>query len=196
MAYESIGVVGDEFVQNTFVSNISSRTTYMGDHFDILEFTSNRYEDGNVLNRIHNNVVRAMEKHVLFPKSIPVILDSDLIKSLDDQDIARVVGIGIDYLVKTLHHTIATYRDLLPAKSRRFKYPTVLWITPPCHVNFTDNVKRQHLSGAIENAALQYNEMRFLKLRNWSYHDTSFFSALYHWISVYEHWIGEILVCN
>ena len=70
-----------------------------------------------------------------------------------------------------MHRTIFNHRDMLPPKAVKYKYPTILWITPPCHQHFTDNIKRQQLSVPIENAVMMFNEMHFMKLRSWNYND-------------------------
>ena len=99
---------------------------------------------------------------------ILVVVDSDLIKPFEvNEDMATLFFEEcVSYLIKTLHKKIDEHKNMLPVKARKFKYPTE-------HQSFTDNTKRKVFGKVLKRAVLQFNEMRFTKLRSWDCNDKS-----------------------
>ena len=155
----------------------------MKEKFNIEEFTSDYLDEGNLFSRIYNNVVKAINIHTKFPKIILIILDSDIVrairkkvrtKKLDATGIGRLITNCIDCLICDLHRLIFDHKELLPKRAVRFKYPTCIWMIPPGHTNFDDNVIRKKLAETIEKSVLQFNEMRFLRMKaTWDYNEMS-----------------------
>ena len=200
-------MVGDEFVKNTFASNVIKGQTqyFMTETYNSKEFSSNRFEDGNIFSRIHNCLVRAINRYVIFPQMIVIVLDSDVTKNFDvEQDTCEeIVKTGVEKIMKMIHELITNHQRLLPMRSRRFKYPTVLWIIPPVHTNFSDNENGVMLGNYLEKAVMRFNEMRFARMKIWDADDISLvtpsnrsyrFTAkglLYYWVAVdaaLRHW--------
>ena len=129
--------------------------------------------DGNILSRVHNNIVTAINEKTLLPKFILMVIDSNLFKRKPKQMAMAKLGEYTYYLMKTIHETIMSHRSLLSMKSKKFKYPTVLWIIPPSHMSFNDNDQRENLAYHIAKSALRFNEMRYIKLKHWSENDPS-----------------------
>ena len=114
-----------------------------------------------------------MQKLYLASKSSHFVINNDILREIcfNGFGISRILGICIEYLIKSIHRLLISHKNTLPAKAVRFKYPTILWVLPPGHSNFTDNATRSKLAATIEKSALLYNEMRFLKLWNWDNRD-------------------------
>ena len=174
--YEDLWIVGDEFAKNTFHSTVlqnNSLQFYIKETFNIYEFTSDRTNEGNVLNRIFNNIVRGMNQQILLPKIILIVLDNDLMKNIKGKNrvTEKVINETIEYLISDIHQEIKDHRDQLPMKAQKFKYPTVLWMIPPCHANFTNNLRRQQLARALETTVMNHNEMCFMCTRLWDFNN-------------------------
>ena len=168
--YEELWMVGDEFVKNTFANNVMRGRTqfFMTETYNVKEFSSNRYDDGNTFSRIHNCFVQAINRYVIFPRIIMVALDCDITKNFTESaDICeKMIKAGVEKMMKIIHELIIDHQKALPPRSKRFKYPTVLWLIPPTHMNFSDNDNRMALGSCLEEAVMQFNEMRFARLEN------------------------------
>ena len=147
------------------MENNSSVEFYMKQHFQLIEFSSDRTARGNVLSRIHNTFVEAINNRILFPKIILVVLDNDMVKKVTGTRIIteKIINDSMKYLIQETHELITDVRKQLPQKAKKFKYPSVIWMTPPTHMNLTDNTKREQLSKSIETLVMRYNEMRFMR---------------------------------
>ena len=144
--YDNIWIVGDEFVENTFGQLVMCKEDlqfHIKDNYNVREFSSMRFHDGNVLSRIYNDVIKGINTKVLLPKLIVIVLDCDIIKNIsyDTFGLSRIYTICMDYLIKSLHHAIKEHKNSMPPKAVRYKYPTILWILPPGHQCFNDNTK-------------------------------------------------------
>ena len=78
---------------------------------------------------------------------------------------------SIFHIMDMLHEFILSHKKKLPAKARKYKYPSVIWIIPPVHCNFSDFRKRQNFAVSLQDAAMQFNEMRYLQLKTWDQED-------------------------
>ena len=170
-AYELAWIIGDDFVKNTYhqVVGASDHRFYLKDNFKVEKFTSSRSQGrGNILNRIHNYLVEVLNQIILLPKIIIIVLDSDLYKNIEVkneevEDLESIMAFTFEYLIKNVHNEIEKHKMIMPIKARKYRYPSVLWIIPPGHVNFTDRI-------IIKNC-MQLKEMRFTKLNNWNHND-------------------------
>ena len=73
-----------------------------------------------------------------------------------------------------VHKILRIAKDAKPSYARRDHFPEVIWIEPPVHKNFEDNIRRQKLGLAITNTVKLYSEMRSLQMRKiWDYQDNN-----------------------
>ena len=120
-------------------------------------------KSGNVLSRVYNSVVQAIESEILFPKAILIILDNDLLKHAPNgSGTEKFLEMVTEDLITSLHVLMETHKKVLPPKAKKFKYPSFLWMVPPTHKSFTDNEKRLVFATVLENTVMKFNEMRFL----------------------------------
>ena len=164
-------------MKNTFNQSvvISPAKFYMLDNFNVRESTSTQVGEGNVFSRIHNGIVKAIDRWTLLPKLIVIIIDSDATKNFSEtgETLEKIAEFHIDALIESIHECIISHKAVLPEKSKKFKYPTVLWMVPPVHINFTDNKMRSWVARCIERSVMSHNEMRFARLHTWDPEDTS-----------------------
>ena len=76
-------MIGNDFVKGTFTQSVITNIAvqfFIKEKFNVKDFTSNSMGDGNVLNRIFNNIVEGINSQILFPKVIVIVLNSDIAK--------------------------------------------------------------------------------------------------------------------
>ena len=158
-------------MDNTCEAHIMRKPSQLKRLFNIHIYGSNRYQPGNILNKLYNNLVRAINEEIIFPKIILMVIDCDLHKRINGStnDVHMVITETIEYLFQQIHKLIMDCKTNLPEKATRFKYPTVLWVLPPDHANFNDNTKRNMVATVLQNEALKINEMRYIRLNLWSF---------------------------
>ena len=128
-SYDSLWMVGDDFVWNTvdqMVTNSSSRF-FMKDNFNVYTFVSSHTEEGTVLSRIYNNVVKAINQYVKLPKFIIIVIDSDISKNTKipkgmgegSEAFQQALSSNIEYLIKNIHDLIEKHKMALPIKSQK-----------------------------------------------------------------------------
>ena len=166
-AYEHLWMVGDDFVQSTFESSVMNQNAvdyYMKDSFNITELSSSRTGEGNIMNRLINNIIMRINDQVLWPKLIVTVIDNNFTTTTQHN---LIYDDCVHYIIKNLHEEIVKQKERLPLKAKKFKYPTILWLMPLSHVNFNDNEKRESFAVFLEKAVMQYNEMRFARMKTW-----------------------------
>ena len=88
----------------------------------------NNNQMGNILNRIRNLVVEAINAEVLLPKAIVIVLNDDMLDALDHYQTGISISIGrmVEWEVNEIHSIVAKHKENLPSRSSRFKYPMIL----------------------------------------------------------------------
>ena len=153
---------------------------YMLDHYEVKAFVTSRYllHDRHVLSRFRNLIVKAIEQEELLPKAILLILDDDLIRNVhyEEPDVDVTYKKILQWLSKEFHRVILAYKDILSNKSRKYKYPAVIWIAPPQNVNFLNNNLRKDFAGALEKAANNFPEFWSLQLKKiWEFDNPNYY---------------------
>ena len=98
--YDLIWVIGDEFVQMTFDQTVKQDELtryYMKENYNLIEFSSCRL-NGDILGRLVNNLIRAINQEILLPKFIMAVIDNDLTKNIK-YNTSRILGICTEYIV-------------------------------------------------------------------------------------------------
>ena len=192
--YETVWLVGDEFVLNTWQQHYKNKrntdrtpTSYLYSNFEVTEITSTRYgNDNNILSRIRNGIATSLNQHTGLPRLIVFILDDDIITSLtqnknQDQRVESTTK-QFEYVLNNLfiliERVIATYKDYLPAKCKRENIPHLLWMAPPSHKYFTDsnNEKRAKYTNALQAVVSMHENTSMLRLvKFWDHSDSNLF---------------------
>ena len=143
---------------------------FMKIYYDVFTFYSNDYmapNDINAVSRVRNSLICAIRDLINLPKVIVIVLDDDIVKSVKvpkDVSETEVYGRIVTYLVKEYHRILEAYKDLLPNKSRKYKFPQVIWIAPPNNRDFKNNNKRSKFASALDTVCKMYDEMVMLEL--------------------------------
>ena len=185
-AYKKVWIIGDEFVaksygpyfQQCYGKDENDRPGYIKTHYDTTGFCSGslsvQMHHRNVIGRVHNNLIDAINSQVLLPKVIVVVIEDDLLNAVDHFKIGASDALGpcIEWMFKEFHRTIAAYKEKLPTKARKFKYPQILWVAPVFHDGFGNgNYYREKHARLIQKLAEDYREMHVLYLPMWNTQD-------------------------
>ena len=135
--------------------------------------------NGNILKRMYNALVKAINDQHVLPKAIIIVVNDDIIDTFDHYKIgfSQAIGCIIEWLGNQLHHVITSYKEKLPSKARKFKFPTLLWTEIPQHEMYVHyNDFKQKYNRAIDRMASLFREMEVLHLKTWNFGELSYFS--------------------
>ena len=81
-------------------------------------------------------------------------------------------GPCIDWLVAEYFRIAVAYKEKLPTKARKFKYPHFLWVAAVYHNEFFNgNVYREKFNQCLKSAVDKHHGMRVLHLPSWNPQD-------------------------
>ena len=171
-----VWIVGDEFVHTSFNQYVrhsgnssEEQKFHMKELYEIKDAASDKYTslNTNMVCRVRNHLIQMIKEYVLLPKAIVLILDDDLIRFVEYEgnDVIVTYKKILSWLMKEVHRLILSYKDLMPNKARRYKYPAVLWIAPPMNINFFNNDLRKDFIIALDDVVATYPEMWALQLK-------------------------------
>ena len=151
-------------------------------HYDTSGFSTsyNTVIPGNILNRIVNLLIQAINTHVLLPKAVIIVLDDDMLDELNHykSGITRSIGEMIEWIFIQIHRIVTAHKEQLPSKSRKFKYPTILWCLIPCHKVYNHyNEYKSIFNKAIIDTVKLFREMSYLELKAWNPDNLEYFTA-------------------
>ena len=101
------------------------------------------------IGRIRNSLVDLMQKKILLPKTIVVVMDDDLLPK-DKRNLSFSCGLLFHWLADEINKLIAVHHDRLPAKAKKEYPPTVIWISPPKHKNMENNDERDKMDRVMK----------------------------------------------
>ena len=140
-------------------------------------FNANNYER-NFLSKVRNVLVSALNDHQHLPKLIVMVLENDLIQSIQHNNfgVSLEGGILLEWLINETYRIILTRKDQLKNKFKCPGEPHVIWIGLPLHVSFPDNDKRTKFNNSLRKIVPMFNKMSVMQPRKgWSTVDESMF---------------------
>ena len=130
-------------------------------------FHNEQHFDANMISRIRNVLVSALNKQESLPKLIIFALDDDIIKFVDFEKYGASLALGkiMDALVESVNDVIKQRKEQLPKKA--LKDTHFIWMGAPIHQAFSDaeNSLRVKLNTAMESIIKQFSNMSFLQVR-------------------------------
>ena len=175
-AYENIWILGDSFMAQTYGRHFQqneSREFFMKQNFNVFMYDRFNLESGsNILSRLRNSLIDAMNDRIILPKLIIIVPDYDIVRELKHEryGISMALGKILDHIVNEMKRLIEARKDQLGPKSKKFGYPHVLWIEPPLHKNFTKNDYRRKFNENLESILKLHTGVSYLKLKDrWDY---------------------------
>ena len=182
--------MGDDFANNTVHEFLKGRKkldgtpdTYVYAFYEVREFTTTRNSnnDKNVISRIRNAFITALNEHASLPKLVVFILDDDVITNVKLDDNLPLVP-QYEYilckLMTFINRSIEIYKDMLPQKAKRDVIPHLLWIAPPNHKYFSDdnNEKRGAFTTALSTSVSTIKNSSMLRMvKFWDMNNSNLF---------------------
>ena len=152
-------------------------------HYDIFGFSNpisdGEHLNGNIISKLINLFIEAINEQTLLPKAIIVIIDDDIMDELDHykNGISLAIGRIIEYLAESLHSIINSHKEALPTKAWKFKFPAILWCLIPQHNVYDQfNEFKRKFNKAVDKTAALYREMFTLRLSDWDPRELNYFT--------------------
>ena len=131
---EFIWIIGDMFVATTYPKGgLLLDDSFMKTNYGVVTFHNENHFDKNLLSRLRNVLVAALNKYDKLPSVILFALDSDVIKFLDHEDYGASIALGkiMDALVTSVHEVVKNKERATTKKVMQDKYSFYLdWSTP------------------------------------------------------------------
>ena len=120
-----------------------------------------------MLTRLWNGVAKAIKENILLPKMMVIVPDDDIIKLIqhDGPEFVKSAGRILNSIMKDHEKLISIQKDHLPRRSRRHMYPQIIWIEPPVHINFSNNLLREQFNNKLNDVASYYENVSVLQLK-------------------------------
>ena len=139
-------------------------------NYDVYGFCSNKFLSTNpsLISRLRNALVKGIQEQVLLPKFVVVVVDDDIIKSLSGEQNRNLVDIYnrlINNIMLEHGRLLQVQKEFLPKKSKRSNQPSIIWVEPPLHVNFSNNSARAKFGSALQSSARHHDNVFALKLK-------------------------------
>ena len=174
-AYESISIIGDSFMAASFEPYYKAKALkefgagYMTDCYDLIGRSSNQYtsNDPNFISRLRNLLVNLMQKEILLPKLIAVVLDDDLVKYLNHDGCGESKAIGriLNELMTDFRKLVTKQKEFLDKKSKRPLYPQFVWLEAPLNVNFSNNARRKKYNDRLHAVSKFHENVTILEMK-------------------------------
>ena len=157
-----------QYFQNAFGDN--GKMGYIKAHYDTVGYCQGQTKaiNNNILSRMRNALVMAINKEIILPKVILVILENDILNAVNHYNpgISLLCGKVMEWLANQFHRIITAHKERLPSKSRKFKYPSILLVSAPNHINLPNiNELRDKFNTALMNICSMYREMAVLTIK-------------------------------
>ena len=175
-----------EYFQNAFMDKDAGYNNmgYIKSHCDTFGFCSSgtnySLANSNVIGRVRNCLVKAINDQILLLKHILLVLETDLIKAADHytDGISTVIGQMAEWVVNQMHRLIMAHKEKLATKARKFKYPQIFWIAAVHHVSLDsdENFYRKKVNLCLYKVAAMYQEVNVLMLHTWDAQDRALIS--------------------
>ena len=189
-AYDKVWIIGDDFMARTFSQYFQHAFLeaevdpgYIRIHYDTSGYCSAKLTHNmisrNVLSYIRNGFVQAINAQILLPKYVIVVMEEDMIRAMNHYEKgARALYLKcIKWIMKEFHRVTTAYKEKLPTKSRKFKYPQILWVPTMTHLELKPiNEYITMWNDCLETTAQGYKEMHILKLHTWDPEDRTTYS--------------------
>ena len=170
-------MIGDGFIENSFAQYCQNaygdngKKSYLKAHYDVTGFCpGTEFLNGNILSRLRNALVAGINKQVLLPKAIIFVIENDILTALKHfkPGISLMIGKSLEWIMNQIHRIIITHKEKMPSKSRKFKYPTILWCSLPNHQYWIDNNMTEYrakFNFALKATTSIFREMDVLELK-------------------------------
>ena len=178
---KKIWLIGDEFIATTYRTYFRKVQTmmWMKENFEVKAYCTSRHSSSNtnLLSRMINTVIAAINDQVTLPDFILFIPDADICDALNysGYGISTILGTWLEWLFKEISAAIKQCNKQLPVKS--VNKTQIYWVAAPVHVNWIDEEYQTRIkfNNCLETVASVYgNRIRIIKLKeHWNANNTN-----------------------
>ena len=159
-----------QFQQNA--RSQDGKLDYINAHYDTILVVRDMEPENNenLLSPLRNALVETINQQLLLPKAIILVLDDDMLDELDHYKTGITTSIGqlVEWLANQLHRIITNYKEAMPSKSHKFRYPTLLWCLIPQHTVYDQyNGSKAKFNKSVLCTIQLFHEMTALELTLW-----------------------------
>ena len=166
-AMESMWIIGDTFVASSYQRFLKMETSqtrfYIRDNYDVFAFFNNNHFDTNILSRIRNVLVTALNQHEKLPRFLCVIIDNDILRFINHNKhgINLELGTYLEWLLAEFDRILNIHVEQLPCKCRIAdqNFPHVLWFGLPINMGCRDNELRIVFNKSLEQVIPKFKEV-------------------------------------
>ena len=190
--YDSVWFIADKFMDQSFKQHLISarsedgKLDYIKAHYNVFGFydQSNLEElettaEENLLLNLKRRLSKAINEHILLPKAIIIALHDNLLDYINhyEKGISVALGIALESLTNEFHSIINDYKQKLPSKARKYKYPTIFWVMIPQHIIYDQyNDFKEKFNIAVKKSVKNFREMETLVVKKWDKKETEYFT--------------------
>ena len=185
-AYDRVWFIGDNSMAASFgeyFQNIYGhyQDNYMRKHYDAYCSATgpDNFAPGNILTRLFNSLINGINEQTLLPKAFVLVFDDDILDAIDHylDGISYLISKSLEWLANQMHCAITAYKEKLPSKARKFRYPTILWTLIPYHDIYGHyNDYKWKFNKVMMNVVSLFREMDFITMTNWNRKELGYFS--------------------
>ena len=177
---EKIWLITDKFGRESYDHLFARRAmddSYIKNNFDATAITAGKLDSNqSIIGRMKNTLVTSISNDPVLPKLIVKVPDDDIIKCMKSHTagLTKAFGKFIDNVMLEHEKITACHKDYLDDKSKKPEYPHVLWIQPPMHNNFRNNMEREQFGQCVDRMCKFHDGIsRFAAEKNlgWNRHD-------------------------
>ena len=176
---ERLWFVGDNLMSETYRTYLKKSRVqfYVKDQYEVSDFKNCKQNSNNrnVLSRILNTFITAVNENPVLPKYIVFVLDDEVLSSLEYENfgVSTMYGMMLEWLVKNVNSTVQDIKQKLPNKAKREHFPQIYWTPALTHKRFfKGNVLQNKFNLRLESIVKLYPTMRVLKFKHtWCFED-------------------------
>ena len=151
---------------------------YTLNNFKVRVLSSRDNERGvNTMAKMVNQVTRALNHHKKLPKWIVIVVEEDLIKSINASWASSEAYMRmIDWVMQQQRCAISQFKKHLPLKAKKYNLPHVAWVIPTLHDMYTEASfdQRKKFIKCLRMVAKNYDDIIVLPLKQvWDRQDES-----------------------
>ena len=168
-----VWILGDNFVAETYRRYFrkSDASFFLKMHFNVLPFCSSKYSDrnSNMISRIINCLITAINNKVYLPHYVLVAIDDDLVsyQKYKGFGVAALYGNWLEYLQNTINTVLKERRESLPINTVNPDQTQVYWVEPANHAAFSKKEReiREKFLVCLDASTKVCDNVRILKIR-------------------------------
>ena len=178
---DELWFLGDNFVArcyHQFFRNAPETGKYIKERFEVSAYCNSHFisNELNIVIRLKNALMMAIEKKVKLPKYIVVVLENDILEytRYNGPGISGILGRYTEGITSSIQNIVHIQNDQLPLKTKRIGYPMIYWVSAVHHKAFKNGPLCTKFNHCLEAAVRLYDNMRVIKIKEvWNFENIS-----------------------